>query len=102
MLLVVLPRTNVFFAIRPFKSAFTVFDPVLELSFVFAAVFPLFNTFAFHVVQTELTSVCFFNISKIIFSKTLKFSVDEVSFVITSIIPLEPALSILLSFEELS
>jgi hypothetical protein len=102
MLLTVSPTAYVFVPVGPFEGALAVLLAILEISFVATAVCPGLNTSALHVWQSKLTLIGLVNVSKIVDSEALELPIDELTLIVASILPVEPALAILLALIELS
>ena len=98
----ILPRANVFVAIWPLKSAFSVFLPIFKVSFVPSAVIPLLHSLTFHVAHSKFPHVELLEVSKEVLAVSLELAVNEVALVVAAVFPLELPFPILLSLEELS
>ena len=101
MLLPTFPTANVFLSgVCPLKSALAVLLSVFELALVPFPIRPCLYASALNHAQSELALVIFVQLCEVVPTETLKQTVHEITFVVGTVLPCEPALAVLLPFVE--
>lgn len=85
MHLVVFKLTYVFVAICKNLCSLSFHFSLFKLTFIFVAIRPWHYSFAFHIIINEVSLIHFSSVSEIVFSNSLKLTINKISIIITTI-----------------